>query len=135
NLPIFALLRFLTGVVAAAIIPLSLSYIGDKFPYETRQVALGRFMSAVMLGLILSNSLGGFFGQHIGWRGIFIVFGIASLLVSLALGLEAKRFPEILKTDRRIWGWEMLAPYRTLLLKPAARLIFAAVLIEGTFVF
>src|SRR5262249_44145534 len=55
NLGVFALLRFLTGMVAAAIIPLSLAYVGDKFPYETRQAALGRFMSALMLGQVVSG--------------------------------------------------------------------------------
>src|SRR5436305_4558607 len=29
NIPVFALLRFLPGVVAAAVIPMSLGYIGD----------------------------------------------------------------------------------------------------------
>ena len=134
NLPVLFLLRFLTGVVAASIIPLSLGYIGDKFPYETRQVALGRFMSALMFGQIMSSSLGGIFGQYIGWSGIFLVFGVVALLVSIGLGREAKRFPEEQKSDRR-FGKETLIPYRNLLTEPAARLVLIAVLIEGFFVF
>src|SRR5437763_1633451 len=53
TIPVFALLRFATGVVAAAVIPMSLGYIGDKFPYQDRQAALGRFMSALMIGQIV----------------------------------------------------------------------------------
>ena len=49
--PVFVVLRFVTGVAAAAVIPLALSYIGDKVPVAERQVALGRFMSSLMLGL------------------------------------------------------------------------------------
>ena len=41
NIPVFATLRFLTGVAAAAVVPMSLGYIGDKFPYQDRQIALG----------------------------------------------------------------------------------------------
>ena len=41
------LLRFLTGIAAAAMIPLSIAYIGDKFPPEKRQATLGQFMSAL----------------------------------------------------------------------------------------
>src|SRR5438067_1769499 len=57
------LLRFLTGGVAAAIIPLSIAYIGDKFPPERRQVTLGQFMSALMLGAVFSGPIGGLFGR------------------------------------------------------------------------
>src|SRR6478609_7958090 len=52
-LTVFSTLRFLTGVVAAAVIPMSLGYIGDTFPYQDRQIALGRFMSALMIGQIV----------------------------------------------------------------------------------
>lgn len=100
NLSVFAVLRFLTGVVAAAVIPMSLGYIGDKFPYETRQIALGRFMSALMMGQILGSTLGGIFGQYLGWRNVFFAFGIAALLVAMLLAREGGRFPEQKKTDR-----------------------------------
>src|SRR4051794_26857040 len=50
SIPVFAVLRFLTGVAAAAVVPMSLGYIGDTFPYHTRQAALARFMSALMIG-------------------------------------------------------------------------------------
>src|SRR6478609_11727847 len=85
NIPVFALLRFLTGVAAAAVIPMSLGYIGDKVPYQTRQIALARFMSALMIGQIVGSTLGGLFGQFVGWRYIFIVFGLAALAVSVML--------------------------------------------------
>jgi predicted MFS family arabinose efflux permease len=92
NIPIFAVLRFLTGVTAAAVIPMSLGYIGDTFPYHDRQAALGRFMSALMIGQIVGSTLGGLFGQFIGWRYIFVVFGIVSLVVSAVLVREGRRF-------------------------------------------
>jgi YNFM family putative membrane transporter len=90
----FAVLRFLTGVAAAAVVPMSLSYIGDKFSYGTRQAALGRFMGALMMGQVLGSTLGGIFGQYLGWRNVFFAYGIASLLVSVVLARESGRFPE-----------------------------------------
>jgi predicted MFS family arabinose efflux permease len=128
---LLALLRFVTGAVAAALIPLSLGYIGDKVPYEGRQVALARFMSALMLGQILSNTLGGIFGQYLGWRGIFLVFGGAALVAAAALWRESQRFPEPQRPDRRF----TLAPYLALIGRPDARLILTAVFVEGFFVF
>lgn len=130
DLNVFALLRFLTGVVAAAMIPLSLSYIGDKVPYEGRQVALGRFMSALMLGQILSATLGGVFGEYLGWRWIFLVFGAAALAVAGAMFLQSRRHPE----ERRERAFT-LEPYLRLASLPAARVVLAAVFLEGCFVF
>ena len=130
SLWLFIALRLLTGIVAAGVIPLAISYIGEKFPYESRQTALGRFISALMLGQILSATLGGLFGEHLNWRGIFLVFGGAGLLVALLLRREAGRFPEAAR-DRRF----SLAAMRDLLRLPAARTIFSAVFIEGCLVF
>lgn len=131
NLPVFVLLRFLTGVAAAAVIPLSLSYIGDKFAYEDRQVALGRFMSALMMGQILSSTLGGIFGQHFSWRSIFWVFGGASALVAMLYFSEAKRFPEEKKPERKL----SLLPFWELWKRADARLVLTTVFLEGCLVF
>ena len=94
NLPAFAVLRFLTGVAAASIVPMSLGYIGDKFPYETRQVALGQFMSAVMMGQIAGSALGGVFGQYLGWRNVFLTFGVVAFVVAILLLRESRRHSE-----------------------------------------
>jgi len=65
-------------------------------------------MSALMMGQIAGSTLGGLFGQYLGWRDIFLVFGIVSLAVSALLAREAQRFPEPRRADRR-FGLPMLA--------------------------
>ena len=116
NIPVFAVLRFLTGVVAAAVIPMSLGYIGDKFPYQDRQIALGRFMSALMIGQIAGSTLGGLFGQYLGWRYIFIVFGIVALGVAALLAREGRTYPEPVKTDRPLGRAILTVPMGGLLI-------------------
>jgi MFS transporter, YNFM family, putative membrane transport protein len=130
NLWTFIALRLLTGAVAAGIIPLAISYIGDKFPYESRQMALGRFISALMLGQILSATLGGVFGEHLNWRGIFLVFGAAALVVGGLLARESNRFREP-RRDRRFSLSAMADLWRL----PAAQVVLITVFIEGCFVF
>ncbi len=130
NLWTFVALRLLTGAVAAGIIPLAISYIGDKFPYEHRQSALGRFMSALMLGQILSASLGGVFGEYLDWRDIFMVFGAVGLVVAALLLRESRRFPEA-RRDRRFSP----AAMRNLFRFPAAQLVLTTVFLEGVLVF
>jgi predicted MFS family arabinose efflux permease len=116
NIPVFALLRFATGVVAAAVIPMSLGYIGDKFPYQDRQAALGRFMSALMIGQIVGSTLGGLFGQYLGWRYIFIVFGIVALTVSGLLFREGRRYPEQVNAARSLGRSILTVPLGGLLI-------------------
>jgi len=101
SLPAFAVLRFLTGAAAAAVVPMSLGYIGDKFAYQTRQIALGRFMSALMMGQIIGSSLGGVFGDYFGWRNVFFAFGAVALAVTVMLAREAKRVPESKQPGRK----------------------------------
>jgi predicted MFS family arabinose efflux permease len=65
-------------------------------------------MSALMMGQIAGSTLGGLFGQYLGWREIFLVFGVVSLAVSGLLAREGQRFPERRKADRP-FGWPILA--------------------------
>ena len=110
NIPVFATLRFLTGVAAAAVVPMSLGYIGDKFPYQDRQIALARFMSALMIGQIVGSLLGGIFGQYLGWRYVFVVFGIVALAVSALLAREGRRFAEPRSTARPLGSSILTVP-------------------------
>jgi predicted MFS family arabinose efflux permease len=134
NLPLLILLRFLTGMFAAAVIPLSLAYIGDNFPYAERQTAIGRYLSALMLGQILSSSLGGIFGQFISWREIFLLFGVTSSLAAVVFWQATRHIPHQSRTQTgNIFS--SLKPYLQLITKPAARLVITAVFIEGFFLF
>ena len=110
NIPVFAMLRFLTGVVAAAVIPMSLGYIGDTFAYQDRQIALARFMSALMIGQIVGSTLGGVFGQYLGWRYIFVVFGVVSIAVSALLWRESRRVVERRNASRTLGAAILTVP-------------------------
>jgi predicted MFS family arabinose efflux permease len=102
TIAVFAALRFLTGVAAAAVVPMSLGHIGDTFPYHERQVALARFMSALMIGQIIGSTLGGIFGEYVGWRYVFIVFGVVALAVSGLLARDGRRLAEQRAPTRRL---------------------------------
>jgi len=132
NIPVFAILRFLTGVAAAAVIPMSVGYIGDKFPYQGRQIALGRFMSALMMGQIVGSTVGGLFGQYLGWRNVFIALGVAAFVVSILLAREGRRFPEGVNASTPL---TFLTRYTGIARRPGAPLVLGTVLIEGLFVF
>jgi predicted MFS family arabinose efflux permease len=85
TLPALAALRFATGIGAAAIVPLSLAWIGDNTSYEKRQATLGRFLSFILMGQILGPALGGALAEFIGWRRVFDVMAAVFLVVSIVL--------------------------------------------------
>jgi len=83
--------RALTGATAAAIIPLSMAWIGDSVPYERRQATLAHFLSGPLLGVVSGQFLGGFFADTLGWKWCFIVLAGVYVIVGILLHLELKR--------------------------------------------
>jgi len=134
TLQALGLLRFIGGMTVAAIVPLSMAFIGDHVPYEKRQPVLARMMSGTIFGLILGQVFGGLIGQHIGWRAAFPMSGLIFLVVGLLLFRErarntlppAKRGPAISVTS-------LIRGYRDLFGRPWARIILLAAFVEGIF--
>lgn len=85
SLPALATYRFLTGMTAGAVIPLSFAFVGDTVPYEERQTVLGRLIAGTMLGQTFGPLLGGVFSDFIGWRATFLVPAFAFLLIGILL--------------------------------------------------
>ncbi|MHB8646831.1 MAG: MFS transporter [Thermomicrobiales bacterium] len=85
SLPVVTLLRFLTGIAAAAIFPLTLAYIGDTVPYAQRQATIAILMSCSAAATAFSTSVGGLIAAIVSWRLVFPIFGVASAVVSVAL--------------------------------------------------
>ncbi|GBE91434.1 MFS transporter [Nostoc cycadae] len=130
NIALLTLLRFLTGMFAAGIIPVTLAYIGDNFPYTERQAAIGKYLSALVLGQILGGSLGGIFGEYISWRDIFLLFGIVSLAIAGLLWRGTRHFKDGNRSTER-FSLATFKPYYQLLTQPTARTVIIAVFIEG----
>jgi len=80
-----AVMRFATGIGAAAIVPLSLAWIGDNTSYEKRQATIGRFLSFILMGQILGPALGGALAEFISWRRVFDVMAVIFMVVSIVL--------------------------------------------------
>ena len=135
NIAILALLRCLTGIVAAGIIPVSLAYIGDNFAYEERQTAIGRYLSAVILGQVLGGSLGGIFGEYLSWRNIFLLFGVVSFIIAALMWRVTHTLPKQQHHTSSAVGLATFKPYYQLMQIAIARTVIIGVFIEGFFIF
>lgn len=85
--------RFLSGAVAAAIIPLAFAWIGDAFSFATRQAVLARFLSAQFTGIVIGQAAGGFIGDAFGWRSVFLIVGVIHFLAGACMLLELRWNP------------------------------------------
>jgi MFS family permease len=79
--------RIMTGIAAAGIIPIALAYIGDSSTNETRQESLAKFASAIILGGMAGQLLGGLASDTIGWRWAFALLG--GLFIASAWNLRS----------------------------------------------
>ena len=128
SLPVLTWMRFLTGMTAGAVIPLSFAFVGDNVPYERRQMVLGQFISGTLLGQTFGPLLGGVFSDTIGWRATFIVLAVAFALIGAVLIPQAKAAPTLPRTSGRR---NPFAQYATLLTRSRVRTILLAVAVEG----
>ena len=126
-------LRMLAGAAAGGCIPLSLALLGDRVPMAGRQVAIGRFLVAVILGQLSGSTFAGLIEAAIGWRGVFAVTAAVAACACAAtvFGFDrAGRAPA-----RRPAFGEAVRRYRTILGNPRARVLFSAVFIEAIAIF
>ena len=130
TLSALAVLRFATGIGAAAIVPLSLAWIGDNTPYEKRQATLGRFLGFILMGQILGPALGGALAEFISWRRVFDVMAVVFLVVSIVLFTIDRRTRPAACADAKAHG-SVWRNYAAVLGDRWVRIVILTVFLEG----
>jgi YNFM family putative membrane transporter len=124
--------RLLGGASAAAIVPLSMAFIGDHVPYDRRQTVLARFLTGTIAGIICGQVFGGVLGEVLGWRAVFLLLGGLFLVtgVLLVIELRSTRVPPPLLTGS-ISLASLVESYAVLLRRPWSRVVLATVCAEA----
>ena len=122
--------RFFGGFAGAGIMPVTMAIIGDRFPAARRQLAMGRFLSAGLLGMIFAASVAGVLADLVSWRAVFLiafVIGVAAAVaVTFFLDITDPPAPE-----QPISVASAAAGYKRVFASPRAVLCFSTVFIEG----
>ena len=126
-------LRMLAGAAAGGVIPLALAILGDRVALAGRQVAIGRFLVAVILGQLTGSTFAGLIEAEVGWRGVFAITAGMAVLACAATVFGFDRSGRA-PAQRPRFG-EALVRYRGILANPRARILFAAVFVEAIAVF
>lgn len=131
SLTSIALLRALTGVFAAATMPISLALIADIVPMEQRQKAIGSFMGIAFLGQALSMGIGGAIAYFLDWRGVFATYAVVAAVIALTLW---RWLPEAVgEHETRDAHAPIIKPYLALLGHGASLRTYTMILLEGVF--
>ncbi len=130
NLELLAWARALNGATTAAVIPLSMAWIGDSVALDQRQATLAKFMSGQVIGLVSGQVFAGFFADHFGWRWAFVLLGGIYFWVGMMLlaSLHRHRQPVVEAGTPRPSAAARIA---LVLGNPHARVILAVVFVEA----
>ena len=125
--------RIGTALAAAAIIPLSLAWVGDAVHYEQRQETLARVGLGTMLGMTAGQLFGGLLTDTLGWRWAFVLMSAAFAAVSFLLFRQLKHLePAAQHTHAPVGFFQQL---KDVARDPWARTFLSFALVEGATVF
>ncbi|MEI7057886.1 MFS transporter [Nocardioides sp. CCNWLW239] len=91
TLAVLVAVRVVAGAFFGAIVPTSLTYVGDTVDATHRQRALSDLMAAMAVGTALAAAAAGITGQVFGWRVVFAVPALVAL--ASAWGLRSLAEP------------------------------------------
>ncbi|WP_198371016.1 MFS transporter [Roseomonas rosulenta] len=130
DLSSMVVLRTGTGLVAGAVIPLAIAWIGDAVPYAERQATIGKFLTGMVMAQLLVGPLSGVMAELAGWRASFLVLAALALVVGVLMLRRAA--PEPRAATTRGLG---LSQYGVLLRAPAGRRLMGAAALDGAVLF
>jgi EmrB/QacA subfamily drug resistance transporter len=97
TMPVLIVARVLQGFGAGAVMPMSMTIIGDLYSVEERARVQGYVASVWGMASVIGPTLGGVFSEYVSWRWIFYInipIGIA------ALAMLVRRFDEKVQKTR-----------------------------------
>ena len=93
NMASLIALRVLFGMAGAILMPSSMALVMTAFPVEERAKAVAFYQMAMTGGPTIGVVIGGPLIDVVGWRGIFVVFGLLALAATALGGLIVRPVP------------------------------------------
>lgn len=125
--------RVATALAAAAIIPLSLAWVGDVVHYEQRQETLARVGLGTMLGITAGQLFGGVLTDTLGWRWAFVLMAVVFGTVSVLMLQQLKQLEPNTHPTHTSAGFFM--QLKQVARNTWARTLLSVALIEGAMIF
>lgn len=124
--------RIVAGLAGGAVIPVALAMIGDRVPFEERQLALSQLLSAMLAAQFVSLIGTGLVASAFGWRYALLIAAGFTVVSLIAAHLTLK--PR--QRDRGPFTLdEVKAGYREVFDNPRSVICYVAVFCEGVLIF
>ncbi len=120
--------RILSGAFAGGINPVAIALLGETIALHHRQVALGRYLAAMIGGQMIGALYAGLLVDLIGWRW---VVAIAAVVVATVCVLAIRFLDSTRETRSRPSLPKVAASYRMIFARPGAFLLMAILAAEG----
>ena len=124
-------IRLVGGVAAGGIMPVTMALMGDRYPPAVRQLAIGRFLTAGLTGMVLGASIAGIMAVTIGWRSFIYLAMTFSLVAAVGATFFLKLPPPPKKAGTHIRLSDAIGGYSRIFANPKALLCFGTVCVEG----
>ncbi len=95
--------RLLQGVGGAMMFSTAMAIVISAFPVEERGKVIGLNVSAVYLGLSAAPIIGGLLTESLGWRSLFLISGVVSLLIAVLVFWKIKA--EWVENENEKFDW------------------------------
>ncbi len=133
NVTELAICRAISGLAGGACIPLAIAMIGDRFPLEGRQLALSRYLLAVIIGQLSGAPMAGLLSESIGWRPVFGIAAVIALAAGIMVRVMIRPRTDIVRPPFSLVL--IRANYAKILANPLAKYCYGAVAVEGAFIY
>jgi predicted MFS family arabinose efflux permease len=115
--------RAVAGAFYGAVVPASLTYVGDTVAEERRQPALADLMAAIALGTASATAISGLLADWLDWRIVFAVPAVLAVVCSFGL--------RRLREHRGETGHGMLSTFRAVLTHRWVLVVIGLAFVEG----
>jgi len=128
--------RVLGGLAGGGIIPLAIASIGDRVPFEQRQVALSQILTAMIAAVLVGTVGTGFLATLIGWRGVLVTAAVmtGAVFVMATFSLRARPRAVRLGENPGSTRASVLDGYRRIFANRRAYVCYSAVFFEGVLI-
>lgn len=125
--------RFLTGIVASGVIPISLSWIGRTYTYEERGRPIGWLFGAMAGGGAFGSSFGVILEPFVGWQMLFTGVAILSAITWIILFLNYDGSVTLKISKSTLTLKKVFNGYHHLLMMKRGKAAYIFVLLNGIF--
>ncbi|HEY1813523.1 MAG TPA: MFS transporter [Kofleriaceae bacterium] len=125
--------RIVAGVALGGIAPITLAMVAEMYPYAERGRPVGWIFGAIAGGMAIGATAGPWLEPSIGWRGLFLVVGVANVVVVAPLARAVALRPSAWTRGPSTRPRDIARAYAALVRTRRGATVYGYVFLNGVF--